>query len=293
MLTGLYILIGILILYLICSLLLTYLVQQLPRKSVQDAPDWGRISDVRIPAVDGGSLEVWRIEPDMPSRGTVIFAHGWGRNRDRMVARARIFSNWGFAAVIHSARDHGGSSPRRFMHAGRFAEDIESVLGWLDEPVALYGHSAGAGGAIIAASRNQDKIKLLFLEACYANTEEALLSLYKWFNPWFGIFFGPMIIFWMNLFYRNNLDTVSPARLAPGLKMPVMLIHGEKDRRFPLNFALTLKDSFMPGLAVDMYVARGVGHSDSSLTPGYPDAVKAFLDKRWEADERAAARLEV
>ena len=283
LLTVLYIAGGLLLLYLIITLFFTYLVQQLPRKSVQDEPDWGLISDVKIPAVDGGSLEVWRIEPDMPSRGTIIFAHGWGRNRDRMIARARIFSKWGFTAVIHSARDHGGSSPRRFMHAGRFAEDIESVLDWVGEPVALYGHSAGAGGAIIAASRNQDKVKLLFLEACYASTEEALLSLYKWFNPWFGILFGPVIIFWMNLFYRNNLDTVSPARLAPGLKMPVMLIHGEKDRRFPLAFALKLKDSFGPGQA-DIFIAEGVGHSDSSLTPGYPDAVKSFIDRRWKTD---------
>ena len=272
---------GLLLFYLILTLFFTYMVQQLPRNPVRDKPDWGRISDTKIPAIDGGSLEVWRIEPSVPSRGTVVFAHGWGRNRDRMVSRARIFGKWGFTTVIHSARDHGGSSPRRFMHAGRFAEDIESVLDWVNEPVALYGHSAGAGGAVIAAGRNQDRIRLLFLEACYARTEEALLSLYKWFNPWFGTLFGPMIIFWMNLFYGNKLDSVSPARLAPSLKMPVFLIHGEKDRRFPLAFALTLKDSFAPGQA-DIYIAEGVGHSDSSLTPGYPDAVKSFIDKRWE-----------
>ena len=170
------------------------------------------------------------------------------------------------------------------MHAGRFAEDIESVLNWVNGPVGLYGHSAGAGGAIIAAARNQDRINLLFLKACYAHTEEALLSLYKWFNPWFGLLFGPMILFWMNLFYRNKLDDVSPVRLAPGINIPVMLIHGEKDRRFPLAFALALKNSFESGL-VDMYIAEGVGHSDSSLTPGYPDAIKSFLDRNWQKDE--------
>jgi pimeloyl-ACP methyl ester carboxylesterase len=280
MMTGLYILIGILILYLLGTLFLTYLVQQIPRKPVQNEPDWGCLSDTKIPTIDGGFLEVWRIEPDVPSRGTVIFAHGWGRNRDRMVSRARMFGQWGFTTVIHSARDHGRSSPRRFMHAARFAEDIEAVLGWVNEPVALYGHSAGAAGAIIAAARNQEKIKLLLLEACYAHTEEALLSLYKWVNTWFGLFCGPMIIFWMNLFYGNKLDSVSPARLAPSLKMPVMLVHGEKDRRFPLKFALALKESFLPG-QVDLYIAEGVGHSDSSQTQGYPDAVRSFLHNNW------------
>ena len=278
--TILYILTGMLLFYLIFTLFLTYLVQQIPRHPVADPPDWGRITDTRIPTVEGRFLEVWRIEPSGPSRGTVVLVHGWGRNRDRMVARARLFGHWGFTTVIHSARDHGKSSPRRFMNAVKFAEDIEAVLRWIREPVILYGHSAGAGGAIIAASRNPTQIRLLFLEACYANTKEALLSLYRWVNPYFGIFFGPMILFWMTLFYKNKLDLFSPARLAPRIKMPVMLIHGEKDRRFPLEFALTLKQEFAAGQA-ELYIAQGVGHSDSSTTAGYQPAVRSFIERNF------------
>jgi pimeloyl-ACP methyl ester carboxylesterase len=170
------------------------------------------------------------------------------------------------------------------MNAIKFAEDIEAVLSWVQQPVILYGHSAGAAGAIIAASRNPDKIRLLMLEACYAHTKAALLSLYRWFNPFFGRCFGPMILFWMNLFYGNNLDAVSPARLAPSIKMPVMLIHGENDRRFPLKFALDLRESFAPGQA-ELYVAKGVGHSDSSLTSGYQAAIQSFLNRFWPPDD--------
>ncbi len=282
MTTIFYILGGILLLYLLCTLYLTYLVQQIPRNPVSCPPDWGRTIDTKIPTSDGEDcfLEVWRIEPDTPSRGTVIFAHGWGRNRDRMVSRARYFGRWGFTTVIHSARDHGQSSPRRFMNAVKFAEDIESVLKWVEKPVVLYGHSAGAGGAVIAASRNPEQIKLLLLEACYADTKEALLSLYRWFNPFFGTLFGPMILFWMNLFYHNRLDAVSPERLARSIRIPVMLIHGEKDRRFPLEFAIRLKNSFAPGQA-ELYIAEGVGHSDSSQTAGYQKAVRSFVDRYW------------
>ena len=269
---------GFLLLYLLFTLFLTYLVQQIPRNSVVDSPDWGKVIDTKIPAKNGGFLEVWRIEPEVPSCGTVVFAHGWGRNRDRMVARARYFGRWGFTIVIHSARNHGQSSPCRFMNAMKFCEDIEAVLTWVDAPVVLYGHSAGAGGAIIAADRNPDQIHILFLEACYADTKEALLSLYRWVNPFFGTVFGPMILYWMNLFYRNKLAAVSPEHLAPSLKMPVMMIHGEKDRRFPIQFAWRLKNSFNSD-RVELYVAPGVGHSDSSLTSGYETAVKAFLDR--------------
>lgn len=275
---------GILLFYLLFTLFLTYIVQQYPRHPVVDSPDWGRVTDTSIPTVEGKMLEVWRIEPAGSARGTVVLAHGWGRNRDRMVARARFFGQWGFTTIIHSARDHGKSSPRRFMNAVKFAEDIEAVLAWVREPVILYGHSAGAAGAIIAASRNPAMIRVLFLEACYAETKEALLSLYRWVNSFFGFVCGPMILWWMNLFYQNKLKRVSPARLAPSIKMPVMLIHGEKDRRFPLQFAQTLLRKFAPGQA-ELYVAKGAGHSNSSTTAEYREAVRSFLDRNWEGPQ--------
>ena len=272
---------GLLIAYILFTLYLTYLVHQIPRKPVSDRPDWGRITDVKIPAVDGGFLEVWRIEPEGQSKGIVVFAHGWGRNRDRMVPRARIFSEWGFTTVIHSTRDHGGSSPCKFMNAMKFAEDIEAVLDWLDKPVILYGHSAGAGGASIVADRNPDRIDLLFLEASYAYTKESLLSLYRWYNPFFGRYFAPMVLFWMDLLYKRRMDQFSPAVLAPRLRMPVMLVHGEKDQRFPLDYAITVKNQIPPG-QVEMFIAKGADHSESSETPGYRKALKAFLDRHLQ-----------
>ncbi len=102
-----------------------------------------------------------------------------------------------------------------------------------------------------------------------------------------GNVFGPAIIFWMNLFYRHQLDNISPARLASSVSVPVMIIHGENDRRFPLAYARKLQNSFAPGQS-ELYVAPGVGHSDSSKTAGYPAAVKAFVDRHWPPDANRA-----
>ncbi len=272
--------------YLLLTLIMTYVVQQYPRRPVVDMPNWGQIEDVTLTAVDGGQLEVWRIEPDGPSRGIVVFMHGWGRNRDRMVGRARIFARWGYTAVIHSARDHGHSSACRFMNALKFAEDIEAVLNWVGAPVLLYGHSADAGGAIIAAARNPGKIRLLFLEGCYARTREALLRLYTWVHPVFGRGCGPAILGWMNLFYRGGLDKADPCRLAREVDVPVMLIHGANDRRFPAAFARRLAACFRPGQA-RLFIASGAGHSNSSASPDYPAAVKDFLDRHDDYLKRA------
>jgi len=264
--------------YLVLTFVLSFVVQALPRHPVSDPPDWGTIEDTFIPAVDGGKLEVWRIEPPGESRGIVLLAHGWGRNRDRMVNRARMFGDMGYTTVLHSARDHGNSSPRRVMTALRFAEDIEAVMDWLGQDIILYGHSAGAGAAIITAWRRPAQIQLLFLEAGYAYTRPALLSLYRWFNRVAGSLLGPMILFWMNLYYRGALDRLSPARLAPGVRAPVLIIHGADDRRFPVHFASELHQSF-PREQATLFIAPGAGHSDSSTRPGYREAVQAFLNR--------------
>jgi len=278
-----YISIAILALYLILSLFFTYVVLQVPRDPVTDPPDWGQVTDTRIPAADGGEIEVWRIEPEGPSRGVVVLAHGWSRNRDRMVPRARIFGEMGFTTVIPSARDHGQSSPNHFMNAFRFGEDIEAVLNWVNEPVLLYGHSAGAAGAVIAASQNPEKIKLLFLEACYARTKEALRSLYRAYNLAFGVIFGAMVVLWMDIFYRFGMDGVSPALLARQIDIPVLIIHGDEDENFPLHHAWRLRDGFPPGRA-ELFVGRGADHSSCSLTPEYPIAIKAFVDRHLQKE---------
>jgi pimeloyl-ACP methyl ester carboxylesterase len=164
------------------------------------------------------------------------------------------------------------------MNANQFALDIEAVLGWVKGPVLLYGHSAGAAGAIIAASRRTGQVRLLFLEGCYPHTRKALHYLYQWVDPFFGTYLAPMILFWMNLIYLNRIDDIDPARLAPKLSMPVLQIHGEKDRRFPLHFALKLT-SRLPDGKTSLFIGKDAGHSTAWQAPGYAEAVTMFLDR--------------
>ncbi|MCP4667174.1 MAG: alpha/beta hydrolase [Deltaproteobacteria bacterium] len=274
----LYLIVGGVFAYILVTLYLTYLFHQFPRDPIKETVNWGVVTDTCIPTADDGSLEVWRVEPDGPSRGVVVFAHSWGRNRDPMVWRARVFGEMGFTTVMYSSRDHGGSSRHRLMNVYRFAEDMEAVLDWVDEPVFLYGHSAGAAAAVIAAHRTPDRVRLLFLEACYARTKEALLAFYCSYNRFLGLFSGPMVIFWLDMFYGFALDRISPVRLAPDIDIPVLIIHGELDPGFPLHHAWRLRDAFPPGRA-ELFVVEGGEHSTCSLRPQYPAGIKAFVDR--------------
>lgn len=267
------------VLYITVVLILTCALQRIPRMPVVDRPDWGRVEDVIIPSADGGWLEVWRVTPERPNGHGIVLVHGWGRNRDRMVARARYFARWGYTTIMHSARDHGNSSALAAVNTMSFCEDIESVLDWHDQPVLLYGHSAGSGGAVIAAVRNPDRIRLLFLEAVYFDTRDALIHLYRWGNRLVGTLFGPAIVFVLNIFNRGALDLLSPGRLAGHMAMPVMIVHGERDRRFPQRFARQLSGAFKPGQAC-LFIAPGARHSTSFQSPDTPVRISSFLKNR-------------
>ena len=150
------------------------------------------------------------------------------------------------------------------------------MIQWVGEPVLLYGHSLGAVGAIIAAAEKPGAIRALILEGSYARTREALRSLYRGYNWLFGVCFGPCIVFWMDVLYGFKMDRISPVRLAPRVRLPVLIIHGALDRFFPPHHATRLRDGFPPGCA-SLFVAEGAGHSDSSLTSEYPAVVRSFV----------------
>lgn len=279
MLSMLTVVLALVALYLAITLALVWVVQKFPRSPVTDPPDWGRVTDTWVPTVGGGRLETWRIEPEGPSKGVVVLVHGWSRNRDRMMGRARVFGRLGYTCVLFSARDHGNSSRAFVMNGYAFSQDAEAMIRWVGEPVVLYGHSAGSAGAIIAASRCPDKVRLLILEASYPCTRQALLSLYHWVHPAFGKLFAAAIVAVMDWCYRGRLDGFSPARLAKQLTMPVLIVHGKNDKRFPVDFARRLHAAFAPGQA-ELFIADGKGHSDSSQHPLYAEAVRSFFERR-------------
>ncbi|MBW1988275.1 MAG: alpha/beta fold hydrolase [Deltaproteobacteria bacterium] len=260
--------------YVLLSLAGAVALHRLPREPVRDAPGWGCVQDLVIPAAGKGYLELWRVIPEKPLPLTAVFVHGLTRNRDMMTPRARVFGALGATTVMASARDHGGSSPHALMDVNRLAEDVDTVVSWVGEPVILYGHSAGAGAAMLFASRRPDMVRALVLESAYPYPWRAFVRFMASTNPVAGRVFGPGVVAWMEILHQGSLARSSPLRLAGELSMPVLLIHGDEDEKFPLSWARRLKRAFPRAC---LFVARGAGHADCPRAPGYEAAVRSFL----------------
>ena len=117
-------------LYFTAIILASFYFASKPRSIYKAIPDFGKVEDHRI-KVHGKEIEFWVVYHENPTDKTVILTHAWGRDRGRMVGRARKWYNLGFNTIIISARDHGGSD-RLFtgMNIMKFKEDIVAVINW-------------------------------------------------------------------------------------------------------------------------------------------------------------------
>ncbi|MEW5733718.1 MAG: alpha/beta fold hydrolase [Thermodesulfobacteriota bacterium] len=268
--------------YAVLSLVLAVLAHRKPRTPVNEPPDWGVCEDTVIAARDGerngGLLETWRVWPEGEPRGVAVFCHGFTRNRDKMTSRARPFGKTGFITVMASARDHGKSSRLWLPSVRTFAEDIASLIAWAGPPVILYGHSLGAAGAVMAASENPDAVRLLILEGCFLRVRTAQLRLYRAFNPFFGWIFGPGVLFWTEVLQRFRQPLMDPVRNAGKIRCPVLILHGERDDKFPASYAPKLGRAFAPGQARVFIVPDG-DHTSAGETETAKNAVAAFVEE--------------
>ena len=101
-------------LYLAICFLIIFILAKLPRDPEPDIPDWGVLESHKIPTVHNKFLESWVVYPSdshrhnssfTDSTPSIILLHGWGRNRGRMVSRAKFYGEKGFSLLILSEKN--------------------------------------------------------------------------------------------------------------------------------------------------------------------------------------------
>jgi pimeloyl-ACP methyl ester carboxylesterase len=277
------ILVALMAAYFIISIMIVSILANFPRNAVDEEPDWGTTEDCRIPTVNGKSLECWIVYPEESSKSAecekeklaIILLHGWGRNRGRMVSRARFFGQKGHTTILISARDHG-SSDKEFtgMNILRFSQDLEATLNWWGKPAILAGHSIGGGAALLVAARNP-LAKAVIAEAPPHAISQSLKYVYWPALRWFTPIFLPGIIAFNLIRYRGyQREYYSPLHAAPRIKVPTFLIHGMNDDLFPYEYTLELAEK----LNCKVWTPEDITHYDIENHPDYARKITDFVE---------------
>ncbi len=287
--TILYYIVLTVIIYFVLTFLLTILLAKGPRRPVDDVPDWGVLEDHIITTHTNASIECWVVYPDGTDLSTadkhevaknipaVVLTHGWGRNRDRMTARARQWGKLGFTTILFSVRNHGNSSRERIgMSIVKFSHDIDDIVKWWGRPVIILGHSIGGGASILVAGRDNLLIRAVVAEAPVRAIPKDLNAIYqplfKKFTPFFiiGLRFAISVVF-----FRYRSQGYSPIINAERISIPTLLIHGKLDDLLPSTFSEDLHKVIKHST---LCIFENADHSNIPEQAEYFECIRKFVD---------------
>ncbi|MDO8979835.1 MAG: alpha/beta hydrolase [Afipia sp.] len=213
--------------------------------------------EVVLETKDGEKVIVWHVPPK-PGKPVVLFFHGNGEVLAWRVPRFRAITADGTGLIALSFRGYGGSSGKPtedgLLNDGAAAYAFAAAH-YPPERIVPWGYSLGSGVALaIAASRPVGK---LVLEAPYTSIADIAASLF-WYMP----------VRWL---IQDSFR--SDERIA-GVKVPLLIMHGEKDTVVPAQLGLRLFD-LAPG--PKRFVPFPLGTHVNLDDYGVVDVARAFM----------------
>ncbi len=244
--------------------------------------------EVSFPSrIDGLTMRGWLMRSS-ESRDTVIFAHGYRKNRLNsdvpILPIARELLAQGYNVLMFDFRN-SGESEGSVTSVGQY--EVRDLLGAVDyiktQPdlngeIVLYGFSMGASTAIIAGAQEED-VSAVIADSPFADLKTYLHeNLSVWselpsvpFNQAFFIVVPPLT--------GLRPDTVSPVREIVNFNgRPILLIHGQADIDVPIANSLMLQQAY-PDVRL-LCVPGGTHVKNYEASPEvYLSTVKDFLNK--------------
>ena len=205
-----------------------------------DVPD---MRVVRYETADGLTLEGWFKPP--AGRATIVYFHGNAGHFGERAFKARYFMDRGYGFLLASYRGYAGN-PGRPSEANvccdaRAALDFLAGEGIGPADTVIYGESLGTG--VATAMAHEYAAAALVLEAPFTSLVDVAARRY-WWTP----------ARWL-LHDRFELA----GRIA-AIDMPLLIVHGDRDRVVPLKFGKRL---FATALEPkEMRILPGAGHAD-------------------------------
>jgi len=208
--------------------------------------------DVLLTTPDGTRIHGWWHDagPDAPA---VIHLHG---NAGTIVERAPIaagFLRMGISVFMPDYRGYGRSEGNP-VEEGVY-EDARTALEWLQSRVGrgrIVLHGASLGGAVAArVAWERPEVAGVILESTFTSLEEMAAVAY------------PFLPSFVRGRLGGHFDTLA---LLPGLRMPILVIHGHADTLIPAAMGRSLYQA--AGDGATWYEVPGAGHNDVFVAGG-------------------------
>ena len=213
-------------------------------KHFGDPADFGmNFNSVNIPGHEGHDLVAWHlIAATGPATPTILIIHGWGANMEMMLPLAQVFYRAGMNCLLVDARNHGHSPDDGISSLPQFAQDCDAAIDWLKGengdhtgPLAVLGHSVGAGAVLLIASKREDIDAVISISSfahplwlMQRHLQRPKKSLYVL------RYLAPVVMRYTQWMIGHRFEDIAPMNAICKVKCPVLLVHGTKDTVIPL-----------------------------------------------------------
>ena len=252
------ILVYIFVLMVIFSLLIFYMSIH-PQKIITNLKpsDLGlKYEEITFKSADGVKLSGWFI-PNNKTKATIIVMHGYPADKANLLGVAEFLAK-DFNVFLFDFRSFG-KSEGSYTTAGYLEKnDLLGAIHYLEKEkniskIGLYGFSLGGAVALMTNHKN---IKAIVTDSAYAKLSHMVEHMY---SPFF-IFKYPLAYLtklYGLIFLGLNIDDVSPVDNINNIKIPILLIHAQKDSQIPVNEAYLLHNA---NKKAELWIIKNADH---------------------------------
>ena len=188
--------------------------------------------DITIKGEGNRSIHMWKI-PGIQSQPIFVLFHGFGGNLEKMLPALKILHEEGYSCYMVEIPGSGGSSGNQTTIGILEAGDVKTAFEYIrkenrSRKVVLFGSSMGAAAITRAVALSSIQPDGLILESPFDSFLETLKNRFHRLKvPTFPL--SHLITGWIGILTGTNAFDHEPAEFIKRAKMPILLLHGEKD----------------------------------------------------------------
>jgi dipeptidyl aminopeptidase/acylaminoacyl peptidase len=242
--------------------------------------------NVQMRTSDGIDLNGWYIPPRDNPGAVLIYLHGLGGNRQKMLPLAAILCQHGYGALLIDSRNHGESGGSLTTLGYDEPLDAQAALDFLltrpdvnAEQIGIVGVSLGAVTAIRAGAQIP-QLRAVVAQAAFTSIEENVAVGVRQITGLPPFPFAPLVIFFGEQETGLSIRQVRPiddiAQIAP---RAVLLMHGEQDRLLAPDNSQRLYDAAAEPKELVYFPSSPHGSLTASDQVLWETRTVAFLDR--------------
>jgi pimeloyl-ACP methyl ester carboxylesterase len=223
-------------------------------------------------ASEGVTLRGWVFRGSSPRRGTIVYLHGSADNRQSGLGFARRFVAQGFDVAAYDSRAHGDSGGDACTYGFHEKKDLSRALDALGaDSVVLFGTSLG-GAVALQAAAEEPRVIGVIAQSSFSDLETIVHERAPFFARAAEVREALAIAEERGAF---RVAEVSPRLAATRIDVPVLLIHGERDRETSASHSRAIFAALAGPR--ELFIVPRAGHNDTLADARTWEKIDAWL----------------